>query len=119
MLCADMIEIQWSENAGRKRHAVALLEDISPSGVCLQTESAIPLGAEVWWGTLDQWFGGVVRHCSYREIGYFIGIEFSPGCKWSEEAFQPQHLLDVQELAEAVYGVNPKAIKRQSRVTIQ
>jgi hypothetical protein len=34
----------------------------------------------------------------YREIGYFLGIEFEPGCKWSARHFKPQHLLDPRRL---------------------
>jgi hypothetical protein len=100
MLCADMLEVRWIQNTGQTGHATALLEDISASGACLQTEHPIPVGAEICWASPLQWFTGLVRHCSYREVGYFIGIEFLPGCKWSEEEFRPQHLLDLEELVE-------------------
>ncbi len=41
---------------------------------------------------------GKVRYCVYREIGYFLGIEFEPGCRWSARHFKPQHLLDPRRL---------------------
>lgn len=43
MLCADLINIQWTDESGRTRRAVANLEDISLSGACLQLDQAIPL----------------------------------------------------------------------------
>jgi len=106
-----MLEIRWEEANGGKRRAVALLEDISQSGVCLQMESPIPVGAEIFWESAHQEFAGVVRRCTYREIGYFVGVEFSPGFQWSEESFHPQHLINVQELAESIEREVSKSLK--------
>jgi hypothetical protein len=93
MMCADMIEVRWNQGA-RTRHTVALLEDISPSGACLQMEAPLQMGMRIHWETPQQKFSGTVCYCEYREIGYFIGVEFAPGTRWSEEDYQPQHLLD-------------------------
>ena len=98
MMCADMIEVCWK--IGGKTHRVTgLLEDISPSGACLQMEGAVPVGAEVRWHTRRQEFTGWVRYCVYREIGYFIGVEFTFRARWSKSLYQPQHLLDLREPA--------------------
>lgn len=99
MMCADMLEIYWRETGGKKRQAVALLEDISPSGACLQMESPLPLGAQIGWKCGKQEFSGHVRYCGYREIGYFVGIEFDFRSRWSKKDYHPQHLLDLQSLA--------------------
>lgn len=93
MMCADMIEVRWNQGA-RTRHTVALLEDISTSGACLQMEVPLGMGVRIYWETPEQKFAGIVCYCEYREIGYFIGVEFAPGTRWSEEEYQPQHLLD-------------------------
>jgi hypothetical protein len=100
MLCADMVEIEWRDQAGRKWHAGGLLEDISESGACLQVESAIPLGAEIRWEGPRKHFEGEVRYCVYREIGYFVGVEFYSDSRWSKKDYQPQHLLDLRRLVE-------------------
>src|SRR5688572_1647794 len=100
MLCADMIEVSWKEHTGKKRQAMGLLEDISLSGACLQMESPIPVGVETSWKHPSQQFTGVVRYCTYQEIGYFVGVKFAPGIKWSEDVFKPGHLLDVEELVK-------------------
>ena len=98
MLCADMVDVSWTDHSGKKRKAMALLEDISPSGACLQLETAVPLGVEIRWHSPKQQFQGEVRYCVYREIGYFVGVEFQPASRWSKKVFKPQHLLDLKRL---------------------
>ena len=98
MLCADVVEVCWTDKDGQTQRANALLEDISPSGGCLQFEMAVPLGVILNWGSPKQQFSGKVRYCVYREIGYFVGVEFEPQSKWSKKTYKPQHLLDLQQL---------------------
>jgi hypothetical protein len=100
MLCADIVEVHWRDQAGRNWHGTGLLEDISAEGACLQVESAIPLGAEIRWEGPRKRFEGEVRYCVYREIGYFVGVEFHSGSRWSKKDYQPQHLLDLERLLE-------------------
>ena len=101
MLCADMVDVEWTERSGRSRHTTGLLEDISALGACLQLETAVPFGAAIQWRTPKRDFAGTVRYCVYREIGYFIGVEFNETSRWSKQAYKPQHLLDLQKLAAA------------------
>jgi len=98
MLCADMVEVRWKDRSGGDQRTTAILEDISSSGACLQVEAPIPLGVEIRWDQPKQVFQGYVRYCVYREIGYFVGVEFDASFKWSKKAFKPQHLLDLQDL---------------------
>lgn len=102
MMCADMVEVCWKDRTGKPRRATALLEDISASGACLQLETALPLGAEIRWESPKQEFAGRVRYCVYREIGYFIGVEFESATKWSKRAYKPRHLLDLKRLMGGV-----------------
>ena len=44
LLCADLVDVQWKDQAGRTRRSVANLEDISLSGACLQVEHPVALG---------------------------------------------------------------------------
>ena len=101
MLCADMVTVSWREVGGRRRQAIALLEDISPSGACLQLEGPITRGAEIRWHCPRRSFTGRVRYCVYREIGYFIGVQFDSASRWSKRAYKPQHLLDLKHLMPA------------------
>jgi hypothetical protein len=98
MMCADMVEVRWKDRSGGERGTTAILEDISSSGACLQMEEPIPLGVKIRWDEPKQAFQGYVRYCVYREIGYFVGVEFDASFKWSKKAFKPQHLLDLHAL---------------------
>ena len=98
MLCADMVEVCWKDKAGKNRRGMALLEDISSSGACLQFETSVPLGAEMHWESPKQKFTGHVRYCVYREIGYFVGVEFDTESRWTRKAYKPLHLLDLDRL---------------------
>ncbi len=102
LLCADMVQVKWQDRLGRPRQASALLEDISRSGACLQFEIPVPLGTELRIACGNEMLEGEVRYCAYREIGYFVGVQFSEHSKWSRQQFEPQHLLDLERLmAEA------------------
>ena len=99
MLCADLVDLEWQDMAGRTRRDVANLEDISLSGACVQMERPIPLRSNVRLEHGKGSLSGIVRYCVFREIGYFIGIEFEPGTHWSISAFRPEHMLDPRRLA--------------------
>jgi PilZ domain len=101
MLCADLVEVCWKDPQGKARTTSALLEDISVSGACLQTEIPVPVGVSVHWRSPKAEFKGTVRYCEYREIGYFLGVEFDGASKWSRKSFRPQHLLDLKRLIAA------------------
>jgi hypothetical protein len=114
MLCADLVEIQWRDQTGRRRHAMANLEDISLSGACLQVERPIPLGCAVHIAYPSGELAGAVKYCIFREIGYFLGVEFEPGTRWSPRSFRPQHLLDPRRMAVRAAS-RPKDDPPQSR----
>jgi len=98
MLCADLVDVQWKDQAGRTRHDAANLEDISLSGACLQVERPLPLGANLRISYPNGQLQGKVRYCVFREIGYFLGVEFEAECQWSQRQFRPQHMLDPRRL---------------------
>ena len=101
MLCADLVDIEWRDEDGRTKRTVANLEDISLSGACLQLDVAIPQHTAVRITYPKGELVGRVRYCVYREIGFFMGLEFDPGCKWSQHSFKPMHLLDPRRLVDA------------------
>ncbi len=99
LLCADLVDVQWKDVTGRLRRGVANLEDISISGACLQVDRPIPLGTTYKISYPNGLLAGTVKYCVFREIGYFLGVEFDPGTRWSRNDFRPQHLLDPRRLA--------------------
>jgi hypothetical protein len=98
MLCADLVDVHYKDHKGRARKAVANLEDISFSGVCLQLDSPIPVNTSLRISHPKAEFQGVVRYCMYRDIGYFVGVQFTSGCRWSPRQYKPLHLLDLRSL---------------------
>jgi hypothetical protein len=106
MLCADLVDVQWKDKTGRLRRAVANLEDISISGACIQVDSPVPLDTKLRIAHGKGEFQGRVCYCVYREIGYFLGIEFDPGYRWSIRQFRPQHLLDPRRMVSRALARN-------------
>lgn len=98
LLCADLVDVQWRDPTGRLRRSVANLEDISLSGACLQVDRPVPLGTKFRIAYPSGKLNGKVKYCVFREIGYFLGIEFEPGSEWSQRSYRPQHLLDPRRL---------------------
>ena len=75
------------------------LEDISHTGACLQMEVPVAAGTELRIKHGKGLLAGRVRYCVFREIGYFVGVEFDSNNKWSQKQFRPMHLLDPRRLA--------------------
>ena len=98
MLCADMMEVEWTDGTGCLHIATALLEDISAVGACLQMERELPVSAEVELRYHGVDMPAKIKYCVYQEIGFYVGIEFREGFQWSEQAFQPDHLLDLSKM---------------------
>ena len=97
MLCADVVELHWKVS-GRNRSCNAGLEDISPSGACLQLEKPLPLRTTVRIRHSSGELTGVVKYCTLRDIGYYLGVEFEEGSRWSQGSFHPRHLVNPRTL---------------------
>ena len=105
-----MVSLSWKDKGGRSRKTVVNLEDISMTGACVQVDAAIPLGTPVRIAYPKGELAGFVKYCVFREIGYFLGIEFEPDSRWSLKHFKPQHLLDPRRLVS-------RTINRVARTT--
>jgi hypothetical protein len=114
MLCADLVDLQWKDKSGRNRRSIANLEDISMSGACLQVERPIPLGTDLRMTYPKGELAGIVKYCVFREIGYFLGVEFEEGVRWTERDFKPQHMLDPRRLVNKVQNSNGSTARKTS-----
>jgi hypothetical protein len=103
-LCADLVNVEWRDASGGTRHSTAILEDISPSGACLQFDRSIPLHSLLHVHHPSGDLEGVVKYCVYRDIGYFVGIHFDAGHRWSKQDFAPDHLVDLAQLERDASG---------------
>ena len=99
LLCADLVEVCW-DHAGREQHRVANLEDISLAGVCLQLEVHIAPGTKIVVRYGDGELVGLVRYCTHRHEGFFLGIELDQKSRWSTQHYTPRHLLDPRDLLQ-------------------
>ncbi|HTP89782.1 MAG TPA: PilZ domain-containing protein [Bryobacteraceae bacterium] len=115
LLCSDLVDVEWKDKTDRLHRCVANLEDISLSGACLQLDRPIPLGSPMRITYPKGELAGVVRYCVFREIGFFLGVEFEDGCRWSQRQFRPQHLLDPRKLV--MRAVN--RVARGSQASVQ
>jgi hypothetical protein len=95
ILCADLIKIVWTDKAGSRQKELAVLEDISPRGVCLQMEHPVPIDTSIAILYPSGRYHGRIRYCVFQDTGYFLGVEFDPGYQWSRHEFTPSHLLDL------------------------
>jgi hypothetical protein len=100
LLCAELVQLIWHDEAGRERRRVANLEDISLSGVCLQVENPIAAGTALAIQYGDGELLGTIRYCRFQDSGYFLGVELTEGSRWSSQHFKPEHLLDPAELLD-------------------
>ena len=90
LMCSDLVTVEL-ENLGQT--VVANLEDISPSGACLEMQQAVPRGAKIVLDCSGCRFRGEVRYCLFNQTGYQVGLQLTE-CKWSKENYEHAHLLD-------------------------
>ncbi len=102
LLCADLVKVQWYDEAGNSKTEVMNLEDISLSGACLQAERPVPKGTQIRILYRGGELPGTIEYCNYQEIGYFLGVEFVEGCQWPSDQFKPQHLFNPLEMVHRV-----------------
>jgi hypothetical protein len=90
--CSDLIKVQLP--GAEPAEVTANLEDISQSGACVQLEQPVGAGAGIGLKLGRHEFKARVIYCIHNEIGYFAGVQFEGGQKWSREIYEPKHLLD-------------------------
>jgi hypothetical protein len=100
LLCAELVQLIWQDEAGRERRRIANLEDISLTGVCLQVEHPIAAGTAVAVQYGDGELLGTIRHCRLQDSGYLLGVELAEGSRWSSQHYKPEHLLDPKDLVD-------------------
>lgn len=102
-LCSDLVKLV-AEGA---QPVTVILENISASEACVQSDSAVPEGARVELICRDTRLTGAVRSCLPRDDAYFVDIVFDAGSQWSMEKYKPRHLLDPREVKPRNVGGKP------------
>jgi hypothetical protein len=111
MLCAELVRIRWRAPEGHTQTAIAILQEISPSGACLEVQRPIPRRAPLSLAYPAGELRGNVRYCIPGDTGYSIEVRFEPASRWSPQRFKPQHMFDPQRLKST--ELEPKS-KRSS-----
>jgi hypothetical protein len=91
-LCADLVNVQWNPESGPSRNEWAILEDISPSGACLEIEEYIPPETMVSLQFKTDHCRARIKYCKFDKINYLLGVQFEQGYRWSRRKFKPEHL---------------------------
>lgn len=90
--CPELINVRL-QSGESSEELTATLEDISRSGACLLagTEFAAGTRIQLEWQNCPYLTAaecepcgleGEVRHCTYTDFGYLVGIRFLRGCRW-------------------------------------
>ena len=93
-MCSDLVKVRI-DDAAEPRELMANLEDISPSGACLQMEAAAREGTDIEIVCAGCRLKGKVRYCRYTELGYDVGVAFAERRSWDKRRYQPKHLLEL------------------------
>ena len=102
-LCSDLVKLAL-EGA---QPVTVILENISASDACVQSDDVVPEGARVELICRDTRLTGAVRSCLRQDDAYFVDIVFDADSKWSMEKYKPQHLLDPREVKPRSVGGKP------------
>jgi len=92
-LCADLVKVQWKTESGTTQSEWAILEDISPSGACLEIEKPIPPDSIISLEFPTDRCEARVVYCRFDEVKYLLGVEYEQGYRWSRRKFKPRHLI--------------------------
>jgi hypothetical protein len=95
--CADVITIRWNDDTGQRRSEVAILDDISPVGACIGLNEGIAPETKVSLHYPKGQYQGKIKYCRYFELGYFLGVAFDKGYRWSKKDFEPSFLVEVPD----------------------
>ena len=92
-LCADLVQVQWKTESGTSCEDWGILEDISPSGACLEMEKKIRPDTVVFMDFPTDRCQARVMYCKFDKVKYLVGVEFTQGYRWSRRKFKPRHLI--------------------------
>jgi hypothetical protein len=95
-MCAELVNILIRHEDQTVEEAVANLEDISPSGACVQLDAAVRVGADIEIVCATCRFKGQVRNCRYTDGGYDVGVIFDHPRAWDVSVYEPAHLLPIE-----------------------
>lgn len=97
--CSHLVSLRLSsQTAGDQRELTANIEEIASTEVCLNLEEPLAPGLclriAASNGGATLYFSGTVVDCEEEPLtGFYVRVEFDPGCRWSPESFEPRHMI--------------------------
>jgi len=67
--------VEWQDSDGSPRHAFAIIEDRSRSGVGMRAPNSIPVGTEIRIKGIQLDVRGEVRQCARVGYEYLVGVK--------------------------------------------
>jgi len=100
ILCSSLVGVTVCDGSGAGAAFVAIANDISEGGMCLQMDGPLPECHMVKITAKRQSpIEARVRYISRREESWFIGVEFS-GYRWNNTRRWPEHRIDTTQLVQ-------------------
>jgi hypothetical protein len=94
-MCSELVQVVLQDGLLHPEPIIGNLEDISPSGGCIQVEEAIREGTDIEILCGGCTLRGKVERCRFVTLGYDVGISFDQKKSWVRNEFEPEHLLDI------------------------
>jgi len=95
MLCSEILSLQLHSTSGHEHEVKVNLEEIWPTGALFLADEPIQPDTSVWFsGGGAAYRGRLVAQTLSRGLGYFIEMQFQPGCVWSARQYRPKHLFN-------------------------
>ena len=79
----ESVSLTWTDPTGETLQTDAHLADISRSGASVRTQRPVRAATTVMFSYEDREYVGKVTHCKSAPNGYFLGVEFLDGYRWS------------------------------------
>lgn len=85
------IKLNWKTPDGHSFAATARCLDVSETGVLLESERPVPVGALINLESADLHVAGIaaVCHCRPKGLKYLLGLEFRGGLRFRTEHLDP------------------------------
>ena len=100
-MCADLITLGWVDSRGRQRREIVTLDDISAAGARLRIDEALPVETPILVQHPKASYRGRIKYCIYEQDGYYAGVAWDDGYRWSKTDFEPSHLLEIPDQPRA------------------
>lgn len=94
-LCSELVEVSFDDQQGNSVTTVALVEDLSDTGLCVSSSLPISPGRLVRVRAEGLRGSGIVRYCELGDYSYLLGLELKPGWR---NGWTPRHELPLSHL---------------------